>query len=183
MAKYTTSMLVNKERKNILIDSGCCQSVVNQAYVQPDKWDPNTQVLITYGRKTYPVATMGINWRGHEEYLSVGVIPDRGEEMIIGTDYEAFPQLLETANQDKFPVSWWEEAPSVSSNIEGSSPRRKLTKAQKREQKRLHQKETVTPNTPLPEPPKANDVHGRTISAGTTRRSYPEECVAYSIIA
>ncbi|KAJ1149271.1 hypothetical protein NDU88_002083 [Pleurodeles waltl] len=158
IAKYTTSMLANKERRNILIDYGCRQSVIKEAYVQPDQWDPNTQVLITcvHGdRETYPVATIEINWRGHEEYLSVGVIPELGEDMIIGTDYEAFPQLLNTANQDHISDSWWEEAPFVSFNIEGNNPIRKLSKAQKRKQNRLYQKETVSSKTPVPDSPKA----------------------------
>ncbi|KAJ1130222.1 hypothetical protein NDU88_008578 [Pleurodeles waltl] len=133
-AKYTTTMRLTKEERNVLIDSGCSQSIVKQDYVQPDQWIPNAQVLITcvHGdRKTYPVAAVSINWRGQEECLSVGVIPDLGEDMIIGTDYDAFAHLLNNANQDHMANSWWKEAPFVSTDIEESSIRRKLSKKKK----------------------------------------------------
>ncbi|KAJ1181686.1 hypothetical protein NDU88_006888 [Pleurodeles waltl] len=138
MVKYTTTMWLNKEEKNVLIDSGCNQSVVKQDYVQPDQWIPNAQVLITgvHGdRKTYSVATVSSNWGGQEQFLSIGVIPDLGENMIIGTDYCAFAHLLNNVNQDHIANSWWNDAPLVSSEIEEHNTRRKLSKKQKREQK------------------------------------------------
>ncbi|KAJ1201432.1 hypothetical protein NDU88_005241 [Pleurodeles waltl] len=141
----------------------CQRQVEEQEAARPAYWPrsgesealPGVNYMCTWRQEDLPFATIEINWTGHEEYLSVGVIPDLGEDMIIGTDTEAFPQLLDTANQDNVPVSWWEEAPFVSSNVEGSSPRRKLSKAQKRMQKQLYQKETITSNTPVPDPPKA----------------------------
>ncbi|KAJ1209641.1 hypothetical protein NDU88_005015 [Pleurodeles waltl] len=70
--------------------------------------------------------------------------------MIIRTDYEDFSQLLNTANQDNIAASWWKGSSFVSSNIEGTDPRRKLSKSQKREQK-----ETVSTTTPISDIPKA----------------------------
>ncbi|KAJ1126900.1 hypothetical protein NDU88_005306 [Pleurodeles waltl] len=137
--KYTTRMRLNQVEKNVLIESGCSQSVVKRDYVRPDQWIPHAQVLITYvhgDRKTYPIATVSINRRGQEECLSVGVIPNLGEDMIIGMDYDAFAYLLVNSNQDHMTDSWWkEEAPSVSTDIEEHPVRRKLSKKKKREQK------------------------------------------------
>ncbi|KAJ1180956.1 hypothetical protein NDU88_006167 [Pleurodeles waltl] len=136
--KYTTTMRLNKEERNVFIDSGCSQTVVKQDYVEPDQWIRNAQVLITcvHGdRKTYPVAALLINWRGQEECLSVGMFPNLAEDMIIGTNYDAFVQLLNNANQDHVANSWWKEAPFVSTDTEESSIRRKLSEKKKREQK------------------------------------------------
>ncbi|KAJ1127401.1 hypothetical protein NDU88_005803 [Pleurodeles waltl] len=35
-----------------------------------------------------------------------GVIPDLGEDLIMGTDYGSFPELLDTLNQNKQTDSW-----------------------------------------------------------------------------
>ncbi|KAJ1162723.1 hypothetical protein NDU88_003190 [Pleurodeles waltl] len=132
------------------------QSVVKQDYVQPEQWIPNAQVLITcvHGeRNTYPVATVLINWRGQEECLSVEVIPDLGEDIIIGTDYVAFAYLLNNANQERIANLWWKEAPFVTSEIEEHSIRRKLSKKQKREQKQGYRRRDENTQLSVPTDP------------------------------
>ncbi|KAJ1107527.1 hypothetical protein NDU88_004917 [Pleurodeles waltl] len=69
------------------------------------------------------------------ESVASAVIPDLGEDMIIGTDYDALAHLLNNANQYHIANAWWKEAPFVSSEIQEPNTRRKLSKKQKREQK------------------------------------------------
>ncbi|KAJ1148179.1 hypothetical protein NDU88_001017 [Pleurodeles waltl] len=45
-----------------------------------------------------------------------------------GTDYDTFAHLLDKTNQEHVAQSWWREAPFVSTDIQESSIRRKLSK-------------------------------------------------------
>ncbi|KAJ1104387.1 hypothetical protein NDU88_001799 [Pleurodeles waltl] len=61
--------------------------------------------------------------------------------MIIGTDYDEFPALLNNANQKHMTESWWMEAPFVSTEIEQHTIQRKPSKKEKREQKKGYQRQ------------------------------------------
>ncbi|KAJ1165513.1 hypothetical protein NDU88_005940 [Pleurodeles waltl] len=52
-----------------------------------------------------------LNSRGAEETITVGMIPNLGEDLILCTDYVNFTPLLEKACQEHITNTWWEEAP------------------------------------------------------------------------
>ncbi|KAJ1186894.1 hypothetical protein NDU88_003674 [Pleurodeles waltl] len=68
------------------------------------------------------------------------MIPDLGEDMIIGTEYDTFVYLLNTAYQDYMTDLWWKEAHFVSSKIGEHIIQMKLSKKQKRKQKQGYQR-------------------------------------------
>ncbi|KAJ1198466.1 hypothetical protein NDU88_002307 [Pleurodeles waltl] len=114
MTRYSTFLLVNQEIKKTLIDSGCSQSFISQKLVRPEQWVMGEQVLITcvHGdSKTYPVAIIQMKWRGEEESVLVGAIPDLVKELIVGTDYISFPELLDSLKPSHQTESWRTEAP------------------------------------------------------------------------
>ncbi|KAJ1153088.1 hypothetical protein NDU88_005855 [Pleurodeles waltl] len=79
-----------------------------------------------------------LNWRGDDETITVGVIPNLGQDLILGTDYVNFTTLLEKAGQEHVNNAWWEEAPFKANEIEARTPQNKLSRKQKREQRREH---------------------------------------------
>ncbi|KAJ1144789.1 hypothetical protein NDU88_011084 [Pleurodeles waltl] len=120
----------------------CSQNVIRQNLVLPRQENPQSQVLIAcvHGDQLpYPVATVHLNWKGDDEVITVGVIPNLGEDLILGTDYVGFTSLLEKAGQEHINNTWWEEAPFGASEEETRKPRIKLSRKQKREQQRVHQ--------------------------------------------
>ncbi|KAJ1143223.1 hypothetical protein NDU88_009534 [Pleurodeles waltl] len=58
--------------------------------------------------------------------------------MILGTDYEDFPSLLEKAGQEHLLRTWWKEAHSGLDKEEPKEARVILSKRQKREQRRYY---------------------------------------------
>ncbi|KAJ1082429.1 hypothetical protein NDU88_002597 [Pleurodeles waltl] len=46
------------------------------------------------------MATVHLNWKGDDETITVVVIPNLGEDLILGTDYVDFTSLLEKAGQE-----------------------------------------------------------------------------------
>ncbi|KAJ1154992.1 hypothetical protein NDU88_007730 [Pleurodeles waltl] len=138
---YTLKVYLNDVERTALVDSGCSQSVIQQNLVLLVQRTPQSQVLITcvHGNQLpYPVAMVRLNWRGDDETITVGVIPDLGEDLILGTDYVDFISLLEKASQEHGNNAWCEEAPFGASEDEVRTPRIKLSRKQKREQRREH---------------------------------------------
>ncbi|KAJ1208980.1 hypothetical protein NDU88_004359 [Pleurodeles waltl] len=88
------------------------------------------------GSTPHPVATVHLNWKGEDGIITVGVIPNLGEDLILGTDYVNFTSLLDKAGQEQVNSAWWEEAPFGASEEENRKPRIKLSRKQKREQRR-----------------------------------------------
>ncbi|KAJ1189515.1 hypothetical protein NDU88_006260 [Pleurodeles waltl] len=81
------------------------------------------------------MATVKPNWKGEDETINVGVIPNLGEDFILGTDYGDFTSLLEKAGQEHLYATWWEEALFGASEEETRKPRIKLSRKQKIEQR------------------------------------------------
>ncbi|KAJ1200023.1 hypothetical protein NDU88_003852 [Pleurodeles waltl] len=154
---YTLTVLLNDIERTALVDSGCSQSVIRQNLVLPGQGNPQSQVLIVcvHGdQRPYPVATVHLNWKGEDETITVGVIPNLGEDLNLGTDYVDFTSLLEKAGQEHVNNAWWEEAPFGVSEEETRKPRIKLSRKQKREQQWKHQN-LRDPRNPDPNPPPA----------------------------
>ncbi|KAJ1211043.1 hypothetical protein NDU88_006405 [Pleurodeles waltl] len=61
-----------------------------------------------------------------------------GEDIILGTDYDDFPALLETAGREQALKSWWEEVPIGSDTDDQKPTRAILSKKQKREQRQWY---------------------------------------------
>ncbi|KAJ1152788.1 hypothetical protein NDU88_005563 [Pleurodeles waltl] len=98
--KYTLKVYLNDMERTALVDSGCSQSVNLQNLVMPEQRTPQAKVLIVcvHGDQwLYPVAMVRLNWRGDDETITVGVIPNLGEDLILCTDYVNFTPLLEKA--------------------------------------------------------------------------------------
>ncbi|KAJ1170166.1 hypothetical protein NDU88_002047 [Pleurodeles waltl] len=105
---------------------------------------PQTQVLIAcvHGDQSYyPVARIRFQWRGKEETLRVGVLPHLEEDIIIGTDYAAFPRLLNKAREEHMMKKWWEEIPYDTEIAETRPLKPHLSKRQKRAQSQQHWEE------------------------------------------
>ncbi|KAJ1152497.1 hypothetical protein NDU88_005272 [Pleurodeles waltl] len=138
---YTLKVYLNDMERTALVDSGRSQSVIRQNLVLPGQRTPQSQVLIAcvHGDQLpYPVATVHLNWRGDDETITVGVIPNLGKDLIFGTDYVDFTSLLEKAGHKHVNNAWWEEAPFGASEVEARTPRIKLSRKQKREQRQEH---------------------------------------------
>ncbi|KAJ1198773.1 hypothetical protein NDU88_002612 [Pleurodeles waltl] len=82
------------------------------------------------------------------------MIPDLGEDIIIGTDYDAFAYLLNNANQEHTANLWWKEAPFVTSEIEEHSISKKLSKKQKCKQKQGYRRKDDDTQLSVPTDPK-----------------------------
>ncbi|KAJ1089716.1 hypothetical protein NDU88_002861 [Pleurodeles waltl] len=139
---YTLTVLLKDVERTALVDSECSQSVIRQNLVLPEQRTPQSQVLIACvhrDQRQYPVAMVRLNWRGDDETITVGVIPNLGEDLILGTDYVDFTSLLEKASQEHVHKAWWEEAPFGASEEESRKPRITLSRKQKREQRWEHQ--------------------------------------------
>ncbi|KAJ1181399.1 hypothetical protein NDU88_006606 [Pleurodeles waltl] len=90
-----------------------------------------------------------LNWRGDDKTITVGMIPNLGEDLILSTDYVNFTPLLEKACQEHINNAWWEEAPFGTSEMEARTQRKKLSRKQKREQRREH-RNSLTLKIPAP---------------------------------
>ncbi|KAJ1201568.1 hypothetical protein NDU88_005376 [Pleurodeles waltl] len=150
---YTLTVLINNIERTALVDSGCSESVIRQKLVSPGQGDPQAQVLIAcvHGdQRYYPVATVRLNWRGKEEAIRVGVLPHLDEHIILGTDYEDFPSLLNKAGQEHILRTWWEEVPIGEGEEESRRPRVILSSKQKREQRQQYtqSQKGLKPNIP-----------------------------------
>ncbi|KAJ1135546.1 hypothetical protein NDU88_001985 [Pleurodeles waltl] len=140
--KYTLKVYLNDMERTALVDSGCSQSVIRQSLVLPEQRTPQTQVLIAcvHGdQRLCPVAMVLLNWKGEDGTITVGVIPNLDEEIILSTDYINFTSLLEKASQEHVNNAWWDEAPFGASEIDVRTPKNKLSRKQKREQRREYQ--------------------------------------------
>ncbi|KAJ1121402.1 hypothetical protein NDU88_009511 [Pleurodeles waltl] len=138
---YTLTVLLNGIERTALVNSGHSQSVVRQNLVLPGQGTPQSQVLLAcvHGdQRPYPVATVHLNWKGEDETITVGVIPNLGEDLILGTDYVDFTSLQEKAGQERIHNAWWEEAPFGVSEEDTKLQRIKLSRKQKREHRRNH---------------------------------------------
>ncbi|KAJ1128257.1 hypothetical protein NDU88_006636 [Pleurodeles waltl] len=138
---YILPILLNGKERIALVDSGCSQSVIRKDLVEPRQDIPQTQVLITcvHGDQAYyPMATIMFQWRGEEESLRVGVLPHLEEDIIIGTDYTAFTELLSKAGEEHMLQKWWEEVPYDPEVPENQSPKDHLNKRQKRIQRQQY---------------------------------------------
>ncbi|KAJ1164981.1 hypothetical protein NDU88_005411, partial [Pleurodeles waltl] len=103
--------------------------------------DNGQQVLITcvHGdQRYYPTANIRLQWRDRTEDLWVVVLSNLDEDIILGTDYEDFPSLLERAGQEHILRTWWKEAPKGIITDEPGRVRVILSKKQKREQRRSY---------------------------------------------
>ncbi|KAJ1185969.1 hypothetical protein NDU88_002754 [Pleurodeles waltl] len=138
-----------------LVDLGCSQSVIRQKLVLTGQGNPQSQVLVAcvHGdQRPYPVATVHLNLKGEDESITVGVITNLGEDLILGTDYVDFISLLEKARQEHVNNDWWEEATFGASEEETRKPQLKLSRKQKREQQwKYHNLQE--PRNPDPNPP------------------------------
>ncbi|KAJ1216210.1 hypothetical protein NDU88_003816 [Pleurodeles waltl] len=144
--------------RTALVDSGCSQSVIQQNLVLPEQWSLQSQVLIAcvHGdQRPYPIATVRLNWRGDDETITVGVIPDLGEDLILGTDYEDFTSLLEKAGQEQVNNAWWEEAPFGVSEEAKKKPEHhgSISAESRRENNGGNLETTVPPGTQTPKNP------------------------------
>ncbi|KAJ1149643.1 hypothetical protein NDU88_002449 [Pleurodeles waltl] len=92
-----------------------------------------------------------LNWRGIEEKITVGMIPNLGEDLILGTDYVNFTPLLEKACQENIANAWWNEALFGTTEMEARPLRKKLSRKEKREQRQEY-RNPLTPETPEPVP-------------------------------
>ncbi|KAJ1119346.1 hypothetical protein NDU88_007532 [Pleurodeles waltl] len=120
---------------------GCSQSVIRQDLVEPRQGVPQANVLIAcvHGDQAYyPVAIIKFQWRGEDEPLKVGVLPHLEEDIIIGTDYTAFPRLLIKAGEEHMMKKRWEEVPYDTEVAENQPPKLHLSKRQKRIQRRQY---------------------------------------------
>ncbi|KAJ1149991.1 hypothetical protein NDU88_002789 [Pleurodeles waltl] len=107
--------------------------------IEPSQGLPQAQVLIAcvHGdQRYYPVAVINVQWR--EETLKVGVLPHLDEDIIIGTDYAAFPLLLTKAGQEHTLKMWWKEVPYDAGEGVSRNPRDHLSKRQKRIQRQQY---------------------------------------------
>ncbi|KAJ1115011.1 hypothetical protein NDU88_003239 [Pleurodeles waltl] len=80
-----------------------------QNLVLPEQRTLQSQVLIAcvHGdHLPYPVATVRLNWRGDDKTITVGVIPNLGEDLNLGTDYVDFTSLLEKAGHEYVNNAW-----------------------------------------------------------------------------
>ncbi|KAJ1088663.1 hypothetical protein NDU88_001819 [Pleurodeles waltl] len=107
----------------------------------------------TSDSKTYPVAVKQVKW-WEEEQVVVGAISDLVEELIIGTGYVAFQELLDSLTHTNLTEAWWAEAPFPKVEIEKNIPRERLTKKQKRNQKKTYHRENNDNNGKNPNPKK-----------------------------
>ncbi|KAJ1204513.1 hypothetical protein NDU88_008290 [Pleurodeles waltl] len=99
-------------------------------------------------RRYYPLATIWLKWSEQPEKLQVGVLSKLEEDIILGTDYEGFPSLLEKAGQEHVFKDWWKEAPS-GVVIEDLKPMRaNLSRRQKREQRHSYGQDNTSPEKP-----------------------------------
>ncbi|KAJ1188366.1 hypothetical protein NDU88_005127 [Pleurodeles waltl] len=80
-------------------------------------------------------ARIRFQWRGEEETLRVGVLPHLEEDIIIGTDYAAFPRLLSKAGEEHMMKKWWKEVPYDTEIAETRPIKPPLSKQQKRAQR------------------------------------------------
>ncbi|KAJ1205332.1 hypothetical protein NDU88_000767 [Pleurodeles waltl] len=80
------------------------------------------------------------------ETLRVGVLPRLDEDIILGTDYEDFPSLLEKAGQEHLLGTWWEEAPSGLDKEEPKEARVTLSRRQNREQRHSYAQKSLPQN-------------------------------------
>ncbi|KAJ1178017.1 hypothetical protein NDU88_003267 [Pleurodeles waltl] len=120
------------------------ESVIRQDLVEPRQTVPQTHVLIAcvHGDQSYnPVARIRFQWRGEEETLRVGVLPHLEEDIIIRTDYAAFPRLLSKAGEEHMMKKWWEEVPYDTEIAETRPIKPPLSKRQKRAQRQQHWEE------------------------------------------
>ncbi|KAJ1172129.1 hypothetical protein NDU88_003979 [Pleurodeles waltl] len=127
-----------------LVDSGCSQSVIRQDLVSPKQTMSQAHVLIAcvHGDQSYyPVAMITFQFRGEEEPLRVGVLPHLEEDIIIGTDYTAFTQLLNKAGEEHTMRKWWDEIPQDTVMADTRSLKLYLSRRQKRNQRHLHWEE------------------------------------------
>ncbi|KAJ1092575.1 hypothetical protein NDU88_005685 [Pleurodeles waltl] len=102
---------------------------------------PQSQELIAcvHGDQAYyPVAIINFQWRGEDENLKVGVLPHLEEDIIIGTDYAAFPLLLIKAGEEHMMKKWWEEVPYDTGIAENQPPKLRLSRQQKRIQRQQY---------------------------------------------
>ncbi|KAJ1128101.1 hypothetical protein NDU88_006480 [Pleurodeles waltl] len=112
---------------------------------------PTIMVLITcvHGdQRYYPLATIRLKWRDRTEPLRVGVLPRLDEDIILGTDYEDFPSLLDKAGQEHLLRTWWEESPSGLDKEEPKEARVILSRRQKREQRHYYAQKSLPRDGP-----------------------------------
>ncbi|KAJ1155149.1 hypothetical protein NDU88_007884 [Pleurodeles waltl] len=138
---YTLPIRLNGQEKVALVDSGCSQSLIRQDLVGPRQAVSQTHVLIACVPSYYPVAMIRFQWRGEEETLRVGVLPHLEEDIIIGTDYTALPQLVSKAGEEHMMKRWWEEVPYDTEIAETRPIKPRLSKRQKRVQRQQHWEE------------------------------------------
>ncbi|KAJ1181000.1 hypothetical protein NDU88_006211 [Pleurodeles waltl] len=104
----------------------------------PGQEDSETQVLIAcvHGdQRYYPPATIWLKWRDRTETLRVGVLPRLDEDIILCTDYEDLPSLLDKAGQEHLLRTWWEEVPRGLVKEEPKEAWVTLSRRKKREQR------------------------------------------------
>ncbi|KAJ1164556.1 hypothetical protein NDU88_004992 [Pleurodeles waltl] len=90
--------------------------------------------------------------RGAEETITVGITPNLGEDLILGTDYVNFTPLLEKACQEHITITWWEEALYGTAEVEARPVRKKLSRKKQKRKHRQEYRTTVTPESPEPVP-------------------------------
>ncbi|KAJ1199445.1 hypothetical protein NDU88_003279 [Pleurodeles waltl] len=100
-----------------------------------------------------------LNWRGTEETIMIGIIPNLGEDLILGTDNPDFSPLLEKACHEDVTSAWWEKAPHGVVEVEERPLKKKLSRKQKREQRKEYH---ATPTT---------DTHMSVLRAATVLKS------------
>ncbi|KAJ1088695.1 hypothetical protein NDU88_001851 [Pleurodeles waltl] len=99
------------------------------------------------------MATVRLHWKGEDETIKVGVIPNLGEDLILGTDYVDFTSLLNEAGDELVHNAWWEEVPFGVGEEESRKPQVKLSRKQKREQRRMYQLARDPRSTDSKDPP------------------------------
>ncbi|KAJ1181034.1 hypothetical protein NDU88_006245 [Pleurodeles waltl] len=133
--------------------------------------NPQSQVLIAcvHGDQLpYPVATVRLNWKGEDETIKVGVIPNLGEDLILVTDYVDFSSLLNKAGQEQVLKAWCEEIPFGVGEEENRKPRIKLSKKQKREEQQKYRLARDPRNTDSKDPPSRHLHHHRRFPTEST---------------
>ena len=141
---FVREMEVNGQVLNVLVDSGCRHTVVDWQWVPPGKMIQGSKVAITcvHGdTKVYPMAEVDIRWNGELEKVTVGVIPNLVEDVILGLDYPRFHELIQPEPLKRPVEVWLKEAPFAHADLRVEEGKSRKTRAERRKEKKRYQKE------------------------------------------
>ncbi len=99
----TTPALVNGQREEALLDSGCFQSAVLPSLVPRELWSEVTSNIccVHEDKKTYPTAEVYLTVGGQTYILTVALVPTLLYSAVLGHDVLTLLDLIQQARQEK----------------------------------------------------------------------------------